>query len=81
MSNVKLGHASDKGRKRSGNEDAYVVLLPPNTPPGVDAVLAVADGMGGHQAGEVASALAMQIISDRFGSEAQGLELDADPAA
>ncbi len=41
--------ASDTGRRRRRNEDNYVV-----TPP----LFAVADGMGGAQAGEVASGLA-----------------------
>jgi protein phosphatase len=41
--------ATDPGRKRRHNEDAYVVEPP---------LFAVADGMGGAQAGEVASKLA-----------------------
>ena len=41
--------ATDTGRKRRRNEDAYVVAPP---------LFAVADGMGGAQAGEVASKLA-----------------------
>jgi PPM family protein phosphatase len=40
---------TDTGRKRRHNEDAYVVEPP---------LFAVADGMGGAQAGEVASSLA-----------------------
>ena len=40
---------TNPGRKRRRNEDAYVVAPP---------LFAVADGMGGAQAGEVASSLA-----------------------
>ena len=66
MTSITIGHASDIGKKRDHNEDAYTALLSPNTPAGVDALLAVADGMGGHQAGEIASSIAVQIIADRF---------------
>ena len=45
--------ASDTGRRRRRNEDNYVV-----TPP----LFAVADGMGGAQAGEVASQLAASAL-------------------
>jgi serine/threonine protein phosphatase PrpC len=56
---VKLGAwagASDPGRKRRRNEDAYV-LEPP--------LFAVADGMGGAQAGEIASRLAAGAVKER----------------
>jgi serine/threonine protein phosphatase PrpC len=46
---------SDTGRKRRRNEDAYVVQPP---------LFAVADGMGGAQAGEVASKLAAAALED-----------------
>jgi len=49
------GYAGDShvGRVRSDNEDAFL-LAPP--------LFAVADGLGGHQAGEVASSLAIDTL-------------------
>src|SRR3954447_12703007 len=44
-------HASDLGRQRQGNEDNYFVRAP---------LFVVADGMGGAQAGEVASEMAVR---------------------
>jgi protein phosphatase len=44
---------TDTGRQRKGNEDAYFARSP---------LFAVADGMGGAQAGEVASAAAIEAI-------------------
>jgi protein phosphatase len=47
--------ASNTGRKRRHNEDAYVYEPP---------LFAVADGMGGAQAGELASSLAASTVHD-----------------
>jgi protein phosphatase len=47
--------ATDIGRRRDLNEDAYCVE------PGLG-LLAVADGLGGHPAGEVASSLAISLL-------------------
>lgn len=53
---IEIAGKTDVGRKRKQNEDAYLVLKPPQQPRlSVDALLLVADGMGGHERGEVAS--------------------------
>src|SRR5215216_4216654 len=48
---VEEAYRSDTGRQRSANEDSYVASPP---------LFAVADGMGGAQAGEVASQIAVE---------------------
>ncbi len=48
---------SDVGRKRKGNEDS--VFVNPD-----DKLFVVADGMGGHAAGEVASSIAVDSINE-----------------
>ena len=50
---------SDVGRQREHNEDRFV-LLPEH------ALYIVADGMGGHRAGDVASTLATQEVAEFF---------------
>ena len=57
-----IGMATDVGRVREANEDALVVLRPDGTRAG-QVLVAVADGMGGHKAGEVASALAVESLA------------------
>jgi serine/threonine protein phosphatase PrpC len=57
---------SDLGRQRQGNEDSYFVRVP---------LFVVADGMGGAQAGEVASEMAVAAFERGLpsGSAAEGL--------
>ena len=53
-----IGSFTDVGRVREGNEDSLLVVAPDGPRTG-QVVVAVADGMGGHNAGEVASAMAV----------------------
>src|SRR6266702_7186688 len=48
------GAMTDMGRMRKNNEDRYLIA---------GRLAAVADGMGGHRAGEVASAIAMEELA------------------
>ena len=63
-----VGHRTDVGRERALNEDSLLTLdfasvsRSINTPVGL---FAVADGMGGHEAGDIASRLAIQKIAQR----------------
>lgn len=50
---MKIGAKTDKGKVREQNEDSYGYQ---------DDLFVLADGMGGHRAGEIASAIAVQTI-------------------
>lgn len=53
---------TDPGKVRSHNEDSVIIINNDKN----EFILAVADGMGGHKAGEVASAIATNHIRDSF---------------
>ncbi|WP_084033530.1 protein phosphatase 2C domain-containing protein [Arthrobacter sp. 35/47] len=50
-----VGYATDRGLKRQLNEDSLIASEP---------IFAVADGMGGHEAGEVASGICVRTLGE-----------------
>ncbi len=71
---VEVGAATDVGRVRETNEDALLALPLGGGPRGPVVLVAVADGMGGHAAGEVASALALETVAEQLQRTASGGE-------
>ena len=55
-------YLTDPGKVRTHNEDSVIIINNARD----EYILAVADGMGGHKAGEVASAIATNHIRDSF---------------
>ena len=63
-----VAQLTDVGRKREHNEDnmAYVIPKDPQVMAKKGALFIVADGMGGHAAGEVASEIAVDTVSNMY---------------
>mgnify|MGYP001140463372 CR=1 FL=1 len=55
-------YLTDAGKIREHNEDSVIIVKNDND----EYMMAVADGMGGHRAGEVASSMAIEHISKKF---------------
>lgn len=71
---IHFGALTDVGRTREHNEDNYLVDKKLG-------LFVVCDGMGGHAAGEVASALAVRCIHDEIRKEADMLKDYAEGAS
>lgn len=59
MIRLEAGQATDRGRRREKNEDSMLVE---------GELFAVADGLGGHKGGEVASAMAIETLATEVNS-------------
>ncbi len=59
---MKTFYLTDTGVVRDHNEDSVIIVSSDNN----TTLMAVADGMGGHRAGEIASSIAISNISKRF---------------
>ncbi|HEY7567900.1 MAG TPA: Stp1/IreP family PP2C-type Ser/Thr phosphatase, partial [Gemmatimonadaceae bacterium] len=68
---VEIGTLSDVGCVREVNEDSIRVIQPPdpNELAMRGILVVVADGMGGHNAGEIASRLAVEVVVQRYADE------------
>jgi protein phosphatase len=68
---MKVASMTDPGRVRKTNEDSFFA-------DGRLGLLIVADGMGGHKGGEVASRIAVETISAVIGTRLAGVDGDLD---
>ena len=66
---MKSYYLTDKGMVRDHNEDSVVIINKDNV-----SLMAVADGMGGHSAGEVASTIATNYLKEEFTKKFDNLD-------
>lgn len=67
---MKSFYLTDVGKVRDHNEDNVVIVKNKNN----ECLMAVADGMGGHSAGEVASSLAIDYLVNSFNDNFNNLD-------
>lgn len=67
---IEFGSRSDQGKVRASNEDTCIVNIQHST-------FLVADGMGGHVAGEIASQIAASTVEEFFMEKSTDLTPDA----
>ncbi len=71
LASVKMGAKTDLGRVRDNNEDKFDFFEPedPTVLAGKGSFYAVADGMGGHSAGQIACELALKTVLSVYYSD------------
>jgi len=74
MLDIQFGQASDFGKIRTNNEDAMASFIPSSRRQGRSHgfLFAVADGVGGMDFGEVASATAVKVMTEEFAKAPAG---------
>ena len=77
MLDVQFGQASDFGKVRTNNEDAMGSFIPSSRQQARSHgyLFAVADGVGGMDLGEVASATAVSVLTEEFAKAQPGTML------
>lgn len=68
---ISFGAATDVGKRRSENEDSFLVDFDRNVYPGSPALFVVCDGVGGALAGKTASSLAAEQVAKTFRARAE----------
>jgi protein phosphatase len=70
---VRVAWSSDPGLERHENEDSVFAATEIG---GLDALLVIADGMGGHASGQVASRLAVDAVRHELSANGRGVDDD-----
>lgn len=74
MLSIEFSAQTDRGRVRLNNEDSHGQFVP-DTPAEIDergVVFVVADGMGGHRGGEIASRIAVRTVLAFYTADSSG---------
>lgn len=70
---IEFSAITDQGLTRQNNEDSFMVLSGGES----SYVVILADGMGGHKRGELASSIAVKYVAERLSTEMyQGMSVD-----